>query len=90
MNWPLVKTVGKFFFHFVKETIRKARQGSHQPSIGPGTEMAKCARCYTYVPLSGALPGKIMGYTLHFCSNECFEAYRRDHHDIDAAAIGDK
>ncbi len=87
MNWPLITSVGHFIFKLAKKTIEKARKGAPGPALESGTDMVKCPRCFTYVPSSGSISATVKGYTLHFCSKECFEAYRRDHQEIDAIPL---
>lgn|GEM_PF-5258664 len=55
--------------------------------LGAGTDLAKCPRCYTYIPVDAALRASVNGFTMHFCSPECLEAYRRDRQDVDAYAL---
>jgi len=91
MNWPLITGVGHFIFNLFRDTVIKARGAGNRDdtrALGRGTDMVKCARCHTYVPHYAGLSAKVGGYTLHFCSKECFEAYRRDHQDIDAVELG--
>ena len=88
MNWAFLNDVARLIYNLFRETIRMTR-GATPPPIGPGTEMVKCPRCYTYVTINSALSARIGGQSLYFCSKECFEAYRRDHQDIDASALKD-
>jgi len=86
-RWPLITGIGHFIYKLVKEILRKAREGAPGPALGSGTDMVKCPRCYVYVQAESAISTRVEGRTFHFCSKECLEAYRRDHQDIDAAAL---
>jgi len=89
MNWAFLKDVARLMYDLLRETIRIGRSATPPRTIGPGAEMVKCPRCYTYVTIVSALSARIGGNSLHFCSKECLEAYRRDYQDIDAAALKD-
>ena len=90
MNWPVATGVSSFLYKLMKYAFRKARLSFEPPPLGPGTEMVKCPRCYTYVAANGSIPTRVDGFALNFCSKECLEAYRRDHQDIDAAALDEE
>jgi len=89
IRWHILTAVGNFIYKLAMEALEKARENAPPHHLGNGTDMVKCPRCYTYVSAENAIPTRVEGSALHFCSNECLEAYRRDHQDIDATAIGE-
>lgn len=88
-RWALLTSAGYFMYRMVRQYIRRLRSRDEFAPLSPGTDLVKCPRCYTYVPIDTAMRTSVKGYTLHFCSSECLEAYRRNHQDIDAHAIED-
>jgi len=89
MRWPLATAVAHFLFNFIRDTLDAARRQRAPDSLGCGTEMVKCPRCFLYVPADKSISARVEGNPLNFCSVECLEAYRRDHGEIDpTAAIG--
>ena len=86
-RWTALTGAGYFLYRLIRQYIIQLRGKDKFASIGPGTDLVKCPRCYTYVPVDTAMRATARGSALHFCSPECLEAYRRDHQDIDAQAI---
>ena len=85
-RWALLTSAGYFIYRMAKQYIRRLRP-EKTLHLGPGTDLVKCPRCYTYVPVDSAMRSSVTGEIVHFCSPECLEAYRRDQQDIDAKAI---
>ena len=85
-RWALFTSAGYFFYRMAKQYLRLLKP-EEQKHIGPGTDLEKCPRCYTYVPIDTAMRSSIGGNTVHFCSPECLEAYRRDQQGVDDKAI---
>ena len=85
-RWAILASTGYFLYRMAKQYVRRLRPDKTL-HIGPGTDLVKCPRCYTYVPVDTSMRASINGYTVHFCSPECLEAYRRDGEDVDARAI---
>ncbi len=88
MSRHLATAVANFLFNFIRDTLEKASREQSAESMGPGTDMVKCPRCFTYVPSHKSISARVGGGPMSFCSPECLEAYRRDHQEIDPAAIG--
>lgn len=89
-KWGLFGSASYFFYRWARHYIRRLRTSESLLNIGPGTNLVKCPRCYTYVPEDTAMRVMANGYLLHFCSPECLESYRRDHQEVDARAIDDE
>lgn len=84
----LISSVGYFFYKMARQYIRRIKP-EKRLYLGAGTDMVKCARCYTYVPQDTSLSIRVNGKEMTFCSSECIEAYRRDWQDIESSALGD-
>lgn len=86
-RFALLATAGYFAYRMAKRFIRRIKPVNNQKYLGPGTDLVKCPRCYTYVPVDGTILSNVGGRRERFCGPECLEAYRRDQQDVQAHSI---
>lgn len=84
----IISSIGYFLYKMAKQYIRRVKP-EKRFYLGAGTEMVKCARCYTYVPQDTSFTTRVNGVEMVFCSRECLEAYRRDWQEIEPSALSD-
>jgi len=69
----LVKKVGRSFFS--SETPQRGAPGAPTPEA----ELIRDPECGTYFMKSKGIKGVVEGKVMHFCTEECYDKYRKSH-----------
>ena len=66
-----------FVFRFVQKVRLSGGGNSGNAGSGPVDEMVQDPNCLTYIPKGTAIRKSVEGETHFFCSQACFDEFRR-------------
>ena len=69
----LVKKIGKSFF------ASESPQDRTPGAPAPDAELIRDPECGSYFMKSKGIKGVVEGKVMHFCSEECYDKYRKSH-----------
>jgi YHS domain-containing protein len=77
MRWLLLLAAVAILVYIALPAVRAWVGRLPGPPAARRDELVKDPVCHTYVVLSRAVTSRADGVTVHFCSRECAERYRR-------------